>query len=122
MLSSRNTNISSTSFTDNVAKHLKDPTDSPITSGGAIYVESLSNVRIVDSTFEGNTAVGSEKEHEEEGLFIARPNPQFQSCPVILYDTAEGEGHGAVVGTVSMTNVSLILNRGAGLQFSTKED
>ena len=50
-----------------------NPIDSPITSGGAIHVDSLSNVRIVDSTFEGNTADGSaEEEHGRGGALYCR--------------------------------------------------
>ena len=114
MLSSRNTNISSTSFTDNVAKHGGNPTDNLTTSGGAIHVDSLSNVRIVDSTFEGNTAVGSAyKEHGRGGALYCRS----QSTVSVLSshfesNTAEAGGAIAVGGTASMTNVSLILNRG----------
>ena len=113
-LSSGNSNISSTSFTDNVAKHGGNPTDNLTTSGGAIHVDSKSNVRIVDSTFEGNTAVGSEnKEHGRGGALYCRS----QSTVSVLSshfesNTAEAGGAIAVVGTVSMTNVSLILNRG----------
>ena len=77
-------------------------------------MDSLSNVRIVDSTFEGNTAVGSaNKEHGRGGALYCPP----QSTVSVLSshfesNTAEAGGATAVAGTLSMTNVSLILNRG----------
>ena len=53
------------------------------------------------------------KNTEEEGLFIARPNPQFQSCPVILNRTRpRPEGNRSGRHSVHDGNVSLILNRG----------
>ena len=91
----------------------RQPHDSPITSGGAIHVDSLSNVRIVDSTFEGNTAVEVKEQYGRGGALYCPSQSTFSVLSIHFEsNTAEAGGAIAMVGTLSMGNVSLILNRG----------